>query len=62
MATRRSAKIKLPLSLKSSLELKSLPQRRKRVKRENSTRIDDSNSIMNSLIAEPAIEIRSGRL
>ncbi len=62
MATRRSAKIKLPLSLKSSLELKSLLQRRNRVKHENSTTIDESNSIMNSLIAEPAVEIRSGLL
>ena len=45
------------------LSLESLPQRRKRVKRENSTTIDDSNSIMNSsLIAEPAGEIRSGLL
>ena len=66
MATRRSARtssatILLPLSL-TSLELESLPQRRKRVKRENSTTIDDSNSIMNSLIAEPAGEIRSGLL
>ena len=67
MATRRSARtssatILLPLSLTTSLELESLPQRRKRVKRENSTTIDDSNSIMNSLIAEPAGEIRSGLL
>ena len=67
MATRRSARtfsvtILLPLNLKSSLELESLPQRQKRVKRENSTTIDDSNSIMNSLIAEPAVEIRSGLL
>jgi hypothetical protein len=46
----------------TSLKLESLPQRRKRVKRENSTTIDDSNSIMNSLIAEPAGEIRSGLL
>ena len=42
--------------------LESLPQRRKRVKRVNSTTIDGSNSIMNSLIAEPAGEIRSGLL
>ena len=67
MATRRSARtssatILLPLSLTTSLELESLPQRQKRVKRENSTTIDDSNSIMNSLIAEPAGEIRSGLL
>ena len=67
MVTRRNVRtslvtILLPLSLTSSLELESLPQRRKRVKRKNSTTIDDSNSIMNSLIAEPAVEIRSGLL
>ena len=52
----------LSACLTSSLELESLPQRRKIVKRENSTTIDNSNSIMNSLIAEPAVEIQSGLL
>jgi hypothetical protein len=67
MASRRSTRFS-SVTASSSLNLTSealesepTPQQRKKVKHEKST-VDGSNSVMNSIIVEPAVESRSGLL
>jgi hypothetical protein len=67
MASRRSTRISSVTASSSlnstseALELEPTPQQRKKVKHEKST-VDGSNSVMNSIIVEPAVESRSGLL